>query len=38
VILEDDKYAAFTNWDESDLPPCRLLWVKVMLARERPCS
>jgi hypothetical protein len=27
-ILEDDKYAAFTNWDESDLPPCQLLWVK----------
>jgi hypothetical protein len=26
-ILEDDKYAAFTNWDESE-PPCRLLWVK----------
>jgi hypothetical protein len=27
-ILEDDRYAAFTNWGESNLPPCRLLWVK----------
>jgi N-terminal domain of NWD NACHT-NTPase/NACHT domain len=27
-IFEDEKYAAFTNWDESHLPPCRLLWVK----------
>jgi hypothetical protein len=27
-IFEDKKYAAFTNWDESHLPPCRLLWVK----------
>ena len=27
-ILEDEKYATFTNWDESDLSPCRLLWVK----------
>jgi hypothetical protein len=27
-ILEDDRYAAFTNWDESNLPTCRLLWVK----------
>jgi N-terminal domain of NWD NACHT-NTPase/NACHT domain/WD domain, G-beta repeat len=26
-IFEDKKYAAFTNWDESHLPPCRLLWV-----------
>jgi hypothetical protein len=26
-ILEDDKYSAFTNWDESE-PPCRLLWIK----------
>jgi hypothetical protein len=24
-ILEDNKYAAFTNWEESNLPPCRLL-------------
>ena len=27
-IFEDEKHAAFTNWDESRLPPCRLLWVK----------
>ncbi|KAL5344303.1 hypothetical protein ACLOAV_010732 [Pseudogymnoascus australis] len=27
-FLEDDRCAMFTNWDESDLPPCRLLWVK----------
>jgi hypothetical protein len=27
-ILEDDKYAALTQWDISNLPPCRLLWVK----------
>jgi hypothetical protein len=28
LIFEDEKYAAFTNWDESRPPPCRLLWVK----------
>jgi hypothetical protein len=28
LIFEDEKYAAFTNWDESRLPLCRLLWVK----------
>jgi hypothetical protein len=27
-ILEDERYAAFINWNESDRPPCRLLWVK----------
>ncbi|KAL5344830.1 hypothetical protein ACLOAV_010227 [Pseudogymnoascus australis] len=27
-FLEDDRYTMFTNWDESGLPPCRLLWVK----------
>ena len=27
-MLEDDKYAAFTNWDESNRLPCRLLWIK----------
>ncbi len=27
-ILRTDQYAAFTTWDESDLPPCRLLWIK----------
>lgn len=27
-ILEDEKYATFTNWNESYLPPYRLLWVK----------
>ena len=26
-IVENDSYAAFTNWDESHLPRCRLLWV-----------
>jgi hypothetical protein len=26
-ILEDDNYAAFTNWDESSRRPCRLLWI-----------
>jgi hypothetical protein len=26
-ILEDDHYASLTNWDESDLPPRRLLWI-----------
>jgi hypothetical protein len=29
-ILRTREYAAFTNWsdDESDLSPCRLLWIK----------
>ncbi|KAL6910995.1 hypothetical protein GGI43DRAFT_33046 [Trichoderma evansii] len=29
-ILGTTQFAAFTNWadDESDLPPCRLLWIK----------
>ena len=27
-ILHIDKYVAFTSWGESDLPPCRLLWIK----------
>lgn len=27
-IFQDDKYAAFTTWDEYHLPPCRVLWVK----------
>jgi hypothetical protein len=27
-ILKDEKYAIFTNWDESVLSSCRLLWVK----------
>lgn len=27
-ILKDDKHAAFSNWDDSGLPPCRLLWIK----------
>jgi hypothetical protein len=27
-IFEDKNYDAFTNWDESYLPPCQLLWVK----------
>ena len=29
-ILRTKEYAAFTNWsdDESDLSPCRLLWIK----------
>ena len=27
-IFEDERYAAFTNLGESDLPPCRVLWVK----------
>jgi N-terminal domain of NWD NACHT-NTPase/NACHT domain len=27
-ILEDKKYAAFTDWGESSLPPCRVLWIR----------
>ncbi|RYO82755.1 hypothetical protein DL764_009559 [Monosporascus ibericus] len=27
-ILRTDKYAAFRTWDDSDLPSCRLLWIK----------
>jgi hypothetical protein len=27
-IIQDEKYAAFINWDGTDRPPCRLLWVK----------
>ena len=27
-IFEDERFTAFTNLGESDLPPCRLLWVK----------
>jgi hypothetical protein len=27
-ILEHEKYTAFTNWDESNHPPRRLLWIK----------
>jgi hypothetical protein len=27
-IFEDGKYTSFINWDESQLLPCRLLWVK----------
>jgi len=27
-IFKDEKYAAFTNWDELGPPPCRLLWIK----------
>ena len=27
-IFENEKYAAFTSWDESNLPQCRLLWIK----------
>ena len=27
-IFEDERCAAFTNLGESDLPPCRVLWVK----------
>lgn len=27
-ILHSSKYVAFTTWDESDVPPCRLLWIK----------
>lgn len=27
-ILDDKKYAAFTNWDKSNLAPHRLLWIK----------
>jgi NACHT domain len=27
-ILCTNKYATFTTWDESNLPPCRLLWIK----------
>ena len=27
-IFEDERYAAFTNLGESDLPPNRVLWVK----------
>jgi len=26
-ILEDQTYGEFTNWDETDQPPCRLLWI-----------
>jgi len=26
-IFEDEKYTAFTDWDEAQLLPCRLLWV-----------
>ncbi|RYP20807.1 hypothetical protein DL767_009392 [Monosporascus sp. MG133] len=27
-ILRTAKYAAFRTWDDSDLPSCRLLWIK----------
>lgn len=27
-IFEDKKYIAFTNWAQSNLPQCRLLWIK----------
>ena len=36
-IFKDEKYAAFTNLGDSDHPPCRLLWVRELQVRERPC-